>query len=52
MVEFDLLIRGGDVIDGTGVARQRADVGVLDGRVAAIGNLQDAAAQQLSLIHI
>ena len=38
-MEFDLLIRGGEVIDGTGAARQRADVGVLDGRVAAIGDL-------------
>ncbi len=46
-MEFDLLIHGGDVIDGTGVARQRADVGVLAGRVAAIGDLRDAVAQQV-----
>ncbi len=46
-MEFDLLIRGGDVIDGTGVARQRADVGVLDGRIAAIGDLHDSVGQQV-----
>ena len=46
-MEFDLVIRGGDVIDGTGAVRQRADVGVLDGRVAAIGDLQDTVAQQV-----
>ena len=31
-----LLIRGGDVIDGTGAARVRADVRVRDGRIAEI----------------
>ncbi len=34
---FDVLITGGDVIDGTGAARVRADVGIRDGRIAAIG---------------
>jgi N-acyl-D-aspartate/D-glutamate deacylase len=36
---YDLVIRGGDVIDGTGAPRQRADVGITDGRVAAIGDV-------------
>lgn len=35
----DLLIRGGEVIDGTGVARRRADVAIHDGRIAAIGDV-------------
>ena len=34
---FDLLIRGGLVVDGTGVPGRVADVAVVDGRVAAIG---------------
>ncbi len=45
-MEFDLVIRGGDVIDGTGNARQRVDVGVVGGRVAAMGDLREAVAAQ------
>jgi len=32
-----LVIRGGEVIDGTGAARRSADVRVVDGRIAEIG---------------
>src|SRR5688572_8056575 len=42
---FDLLIRRGRVIDGTGGASRTADVGITDGRVAAIGNLASATAK-------
>ena len=41
---FDLLIRGGEVLDGTGTAPVRADVGVRDGRIAAVGALDGASA--------
>ena len=34
---FDLVIRNGTVIDGSGAARRVADVAVQDGRIAAVG---------------
>lgn len=41
---FDLLIRGGRVIDGSGSAAFAADVAVKDGKIAAVGqNLGEAA---------
>lgn len=36
---FDLIIEHGEVIDGTGAALRRADVGVVNGRIAAVGDL-------------
>ena len=42
---LDLAIVGGTVIDGTGSARRRADVGVRSGRVVAIGKLDEQAAR-------
>ena len=42
---FDVVIRGGTVIDGTGAPARRADVGVRDGHIAAVGpDLDDDAA--------
>jgi N-acyl-D-amino-acid deacylase len=35
-MDFDLVINDGTVIDGSGCPRFRADVGILDGRIAAI----------------
>ena len=43
---YDLVIRGGDILDGTGADIRRADVAVRDGRIAAIGDLTDAAASE------
>jgi N-acyl-D-amino-acid deacylase len=42
---FDLLIRGGTIIDGARRPRQRGDVGVSDGRIAAEGDLSGQAGQ-------
>lgn len=41
---YDVIVRGGSVVDGTGAARIRADVGIRDGRIAAVGPLADATA--------
>jgi dihydroorotase/N-acyl-D-amino-acid deacylase len=43
---FDLVIRNGRVIDGTGSPWYLADVGIRDGRIAAIGRLEGAAAKR------
>ena len=43
---FDLILAGGRVIDGTGAPARAADVGIRDGRIAAIGDLSGAAAHE------
>jgi len=47
MAEFDLVIRGGTVIDGTRMPRYRADVGIKDGKVAKLGNLKAHQAKKV-----
>jgi N-acyl-D-aspartate/D-glutamate deacylase len=44
---LDCLIRGGTVIDGTGAPGRRADVGIRDGRITAIGEIDEDAQQTL-----
>ena len=44
---FDLVIRGGEIIDGTGSRRYRADVAVRDGVIAEIGMLSNSHAHQV-----
>jgi len=40
MAEFDAVIRGGIVVDGTRLPRYQSDVGIKDGKIAKIGNLK------------
>ena len=42
----DLLIRGGQLIDGNGTPARRADVAIRDGRIAAVGDCRDRQAQR------
>jgi N-acyl-D-aspartate/D-glutamate deacylase len=44
---YDLLIKGGRVIDGSGLPGYMADVGVKDGKVAEIGRLSDGATRTI-----
>jgi N-acyl-D-amino-acid deacylase len=42
---FSILIRNGTIYDGSGAAGFLADVGIQDGRIAAIGSLSEAEAE-------
>jgi N-acyl-D-amino-acid deacylase len=44
MPTFDIVIKGGRVIDGTGAPSYIADLGIKDGKIVRIGRLNDAAA--------
>jgi N-acyl-D-aspartate/D-glutamate deacylase len=44
---YDLLIKNGWVVDGSGRPRYRADVGVSGGRIAAIGRIRESAREVL-----
>jgi N-acyl-D-aspartate/D-glutamate deacylase len=46
-VMLDLIIRNGTVVDGTGASGRRADVGIIDGRIAAIGDIDDTATRTI-----
>lgn len=43
---YDVLIRGGTVIDGTGSAAYCADIAVSNGKIAAMGKLDDGRAKR------
>src|SRR5215475_522302 len=40
---FDIIVRNGHIIDGTGSPWYSGDLGIRDGKIAAIGNLAQAA---------
>ena len=42
-MQYDLLIKNGTLIDGSGLPRFRADVGISQGKIAAIGRIRDGA---------
>ena len=45
--DFDVIIRGGTVYDGTGAAPRQADVAIRGDRIAAIGDLNTARARTI-----
>lgn len=44
---YDLLIRGGTIIDGTGRPGQLGDVGIVGGRIVAVGTCEGAARREI-----
>ncbi len=46
---FQIVVRGGLVIDGTGAPARQADLGVADGRIAAIGSLAGATGTEQTI---
>lgn len=46
-MQYDLIIRNGTVIDGSGLPRFRADVGIVHGKIATIGKIRERAKEVL-----
>ena len=44
---LDLLLRNGEIVDGTGRSRYRADIGIRDGRIVSIGDTDEPASRTL-----
>ena len=42
-MQYDLLIKNGTVVDGSGLPRFRADVAIAEGKIAAIGKIREGA---------
>ena len=48
MREYDLVVRGGTIVDGTGVPRYQADLAIKDGRISMIsGRIPPGAAKEI-----
>ena len=44
---LDLLIRNGTIIDGSGTARYRGDVGIQNGQIVEIGRIRSVATRTI-----
>jgi N-acyl-D-amino-acid deacylase len=42
-MSYDIIIRDGTIVDGSGLPRYRADVAITEGRIAAIGKIDGSA---------
>jgi N-acyl-D-aspartate/D-glutamate deacylase len=47
MAEFDLVVRRGTLVDGTGAPGRRADVAVTDGRIAEVGRIDGRGTREV-----
>ena len=46
-MQYDLIVQNGTVIDGSGMPRFRADVGIVDGKIATIGRIRGESAKEV-----
>ena len=46
-MSYDLVIKNGMVVDGSGSARYRADVAITDGKIAKIGRVNEKSKQTI-----
>lgn len=47
MPQYDLIIRNGTIVDGTGEARFTGDIAVKDGLIARVGEVRGDAAEEI-----
>ena len=47
MGTYDIIIKGGTIVDGTRIPRYRSDLAIKDGKVARIGGLRGASADRV-----
>ena len=47
MAEFDIVVKGGTVVDGTRLPRYPADIAITDGRIVQIGNVRSSQATRV-----
>jgi N-acyl-D-aspartate/D-glutamate deacylase len=45
---LDLLIRDAEIVDGTGAPARRGDVGIRDGRIVAVGDIDEQSAKMIA----
>ena len=48
MADYDLVVRGGTVADGTGTGTREADVAIKDGKIAAVGMVAGTGSQEIA----
>lgn len=48
MAQYDLVVRGGEVIDGSGTAGRTADVAMRDGTIVEVGRVEGSGRQEIA----
>ena len=48
MAQFDTIIKGGTVVDGTRVPRYKAEIGIKDDKITEIGRIKRSDAKKVT----